>query len=689
LNSLDSAVVSTVFGLEMPAAAPFATSLFFLLMGTLLVLFVATTRRLIGIFVNTPAGTIGVIICKFLPIFAFVQLAVIFVRSGFEFNPNTQLRLIAMLLGILLGALVSLAVTVIVTTTIKGASLRKTGPGGRALYLSTWWVVPGLVLLVAFLMELATNAFAVLALFALTMGVYMIFKRLKREVRTIVVAAMALMFVLMNWGGGDETTLLPAGAQYKPTAAHQTRAERGAPCTLSPKRAGSEPEPGQESDPAQADASGEGAGMHSAHHAVQALKAWHKRIGGVKNPTVVAVAASGGGYRATFWSAQVLDTIRAEPRLAHFARDLRVLTGASGGMVALAYLAAGVEDGQWPALPLEAQIDADVRAGGQAARRHEEDAGPHAVDSLQPILRSLVLHDLPAQVGLAGAFGWVGKAFGWPEISDRGVALERQWKTLDRRFADLAPGEVEGTRPMLLVAPMISETGEPLVIANGALVANWADGCDAPLQLRELSPSGFSGLKIARAVRANASFPKVSPPLRISFETRDHLTDAGFVDNLGVDLMVRFFSQDSIRSWFKDTGANLVLVQIRAYPTHPTGGSETTKHTGRCHRSDAGPPEQLSRIYFHLTSTTQSLLNARTAGNIERADQQIHLLSKLYPGRVRTVVFENRTNVSMSWYLTAEERLCLAEGMGTEWNKEQLRNLIDALDPGAPPPPQK
>jgi hypothetical protein len=68
--------------------------------------------------------------------------------------------------------------------------------------------------------------------------------------------------------------------------------------------------------------------------------------------------------------------------------------------------------------------------------------------------------------------------------------------------------------------------------------------------------------------------------------------------------------------------------------------------------------------------------------NIQRADQQIYLLSKLYPGRVRTVVFENRANVNMSWYLTAEERSCLAEELGTEWNEEQLRNLIDALKSG-------
>jgi hypothetical protein len=125
-----------------------------------------------------------------------------------------------------------------------------------------------------------------------------------------------------------------------------------------------------------------------------------------------------------------------------------------------------------------------------------------------------------------------------------------------------------------------------------------------------------------------------------------------------------------------------VLVQIRAFPTDPAGGSGTAGDAGRCHRRNAGPPEQLRRIYFHLTSTTLSLLNARTAGNIQRADQQIYLLSKLYPGRVRTVVFENRANVNMSWYLTAEERSCLAEELGTEWNEEQLRNLIDALKSG-------
>jgi predicted acylesterase/phospholipase RssA len=122
-----------------------------------------------------------------------------------------------------------------------------------------------------------------------------------------------------------------------------------------------------------------------------------------------------------------------------------------------------------------------------------------------------------------------------------------QWRTLDRRFTDLAIGEAQGTRPMLLAAPMISETGEPLVIANGAFDAASADGCHPPLELRDLSPSGFRELRIARAVRANASFPRISPPLRISSETGNHLTDAGIVDNLGVGLAARFFSQDAVK----------------------------------------------------------------------------------------------------------------------------------------------
>ena len=248
-----------------------------------------------------------------------------------------------------------------------------------------------------------------------------------------------------------------------------------------------------------------------------------------------------------------------------------------------------------------------------------------------------------------------------------------QWRTLDRRFTDLAIGEAQGTRPMLLAAPMISETGEPLVIANGAFDAASADGCHPPLELRDLSPSGFRELRIARAVRANASFPRISPPLRISSETGNHLTDAGIVNNLGVGLAARFFSQDAVKFMVCRDGR-----QSRARSdTRGTAGD-----MGRCHRRNAGPPEQLRRISFHLTSTTLSLLNARTAGNIQRADRQIYLLSKLYPGRVRTVVFENRADVSMPWYLTAEERSCLAEEIGTERNEEQLRNLIDALKSG-------
>src|SRR5262245_12166435 len=71
------------------------------------------------------------------------------------------------------------------------------------------------------------------------------------------------------------------------------------------------------------------------------LEAWLVQQSHVSSepPKLVIVATSGGAYRATFWTAIVLDKLTSDPRLPGFERSIRLMTGDSGGMVGAAYFA--------------------------------------------------------------------------------------------------------------------------------------------------------------------------------------------------------------------------------------------------------------------------------------------------------------------------------------------------------------
>ncbi|MFC1883038.1 hypothetical protein ACFL2S_16335, partial [Thermodesulfobacteriota bacterium] len=76
---------------------------------------------------------------------------------------------------------------------------------------------------------------------------------------------------------------------------------------------------------------------------LESLMSWRASYNDEK-PKLVVVATSGGAYRAAFWTAIVLEKLIAESKedkdLPGFINSIRLITGASGGMVGAAYFAA-------------------------------------------------------------------------------------------------------------------------------------------------------------------------------------------------------------------------------------------------------------------------------------------------------------------------------------------------------------
>ena len=156
-------------------------------------------------------------------------------------------------------------------------------------------------------------------------------------------------------------------------------------------------------------------------------------------PKLVMVAVTGGAYRSGFWTAAVLDELdrrsRTEADLKGLTDHIRLITGASGGMVGASYFVA--------------------LRGGQAANLVDQMIADTGRDSLSPVIQQMVQHDIPMIF--------------WPityQEVDRGVVLENQWKTLKVPFRQLYEDEKQGRRPSLIVSPMVIESGERMLISN-------------------------------------------------------------------------------------------------------------------------------------------------------------------------------------------------------------------------------
>jgi hypothetical protein len=346
-------------------------------------------------------------------------------------------------------------------------------------------------------------------------------------------------------------------------------------------------------------------------------------------PRLALVATSGGGIRAAAWTAHVLSRLEGPDGVPGFHRYVRLVTGASGGMVGAGAWVAGLESG-----------------------------GTRSDDvSLVTMMQQDSLSS--AAIALLLPFG-----------ENRGRALERAWGRhtsgrMERTFAALREGESQGWRPSLVYSPMLVEDGRRLLVSNldlSALTSSQAsslvgeghgdervEGALARLsvsgvQLFQLFPRKQTELAVAAAARMSASFPYMSPASALPTEPRVRVVDAGYYDNYGVDLSAMWLHTH--RDWVRECTSGVVLIQIR---DHLGNGRRTTL------KAEAGAGEVLGG----LTSPGEAVLRARESSMSFRNDELLSVvqdeLNASEPCFFTTAIFEFSETAPLSWALTAHD----------------------------------
>ncbi len=383
---------------------------------------------------------------------------------------------------------------------------------------------------------------------------------------------------------------------------------------------------------------------------VAALEAWrgHRATtapaGAPERPVLVLLATSGGAYRAGFWTSLLMDRLIGDSgaggRWPGLAGDLRLITGASGGMVAGGYYVAMAAEGA-----LEAGVTDRISLDTwrhMAAPDGDDRNHPIARDSLSPVVHRMVSRDLLQLVTP------------WRPLSDRGRTLDRQWATLGRSFASLHGAEAEGRAPSIILSPMLVETGALALFSNLDLTAIRRRGLPptaAPgdenkssVEVFRAFPGSHAAMDIATAVRLNATFPYVSPAISLPTRPDRRPVDAGYYDNYGIDLLTAYLEQEDTFAWITEHCAGVAVVQVRAFP------SEVPTPTA----------SGFQRAYQFLTSPVEGVFSARKASQMFRNDQQLALTRTRYEraggnGFLRVFTFEANSDVSMSWYLRCDE----------------------------------
>jgi hypothetical protein len=386
-------------------------------------------------------------------------------------------------------------------------------------------------------------------------------------------------------------------------------------------------------------------------------------------PTFIVLTISGGAYRATFWAASILDEIirlsAVNEPLEGLAHSVLLITGASGGMVAGAYFAVFFDDTMVrQEHPLESLIARDIRSMDRDVNWNSVDPLDGPIDSLTPIARRIGLSDL--------------RDFFFPRWAglDRGQELEAQWPKLrELSFLDFAARNWQGALPTMVLTPTDVETGQPVYISP----LKFPETATQPhrLFLFDRLPAAQQGLSIATAVRLNAAFPIITPAATIpasvvgsTDETPHRLVDAGFFDNQGTDAAVNFLLQDDVVKWVSNNNGRVIVIEINAWPDALTSPAkaETT-----------GWIDVLPHLEF-LSAPVSAFLSTRSLGAELRDLRAWQLVGERYNGsghnpQFEKVTFRNVAPVSMSWYLTLQERLRIRKEVCAPYNYKAFKEL--------------
>ena len=399
----------------------------------------------------------------------------------------------------------------------------------------------------------------------------------------------------------------------------------------------------------------------------KALEAWGREVregdhdldaGGL--PKLVVVAVSGGAARSAYWTAVVLD--RLERNLPpEFGRRVRIISGASGGMLGTACYV---------------KYRRDALADPSILPAPGSGIGPSAwvqnvpLHSMEPLAKHIALSEIWRSL--------------WPgyQGDDRGIVLERDWVDLRFPLRELAGDEQEGKIPSLIFSPMMVEDGRRLLISNLNLCPDpgrrRSDTCIAKARGRRISRSPASGdpaetgaepedyslsgmeffrifpesqcLLVSTAVRMNASFPYVSPAVSLPTTPPRRVVDAGYYDNYGVQVAVAWVRQH--RDWLAKNTSGVLLVQVR----------DSASERERLDVDDATPSlmswGNVSRGFQFLTSPIDGFQEARYTSSSFRNDDDVESLAAMFSehmsGKVTdpesffaTAIFENSAAVTL------------------------------------------
>ena len=400
-------------------------------------------------------------------------------------------------------------------------------------------------------------------------------------------------------------------------------------------------------------------------------------------PPLIVVTTSGGASAAAIFTLIMLTELeRQRPGITRY---VRIITGASGGMLGAAYYRSALPD-FW-------KLDDAARH-----REIERMLDAQSSDFLSPVVQQWVFKDMP--LALCPRF----------PTSNRGRALDLVWhkelnQSLKKTFAVLASEERDGRCPSIIFSPVLVEDGRQLLISTldlnnlVALTPSRAAVGAASLEPSPLQAVEFfklfpkaTNLELATAVRLNATFPFLTPAATLPTVPPRRVMDAGFYDNHGIQVAAAWIYAN--RKWLMENTSEVIVLQLRPF-----------QKIVREHLSPAVTDDELDQFlearrkkkelsnlgdslltFRELLTPVESGVNTLQSAMVLRNSQQLRMLQDLMPASangdyrgVSSYTFVGGAQASLNWYLpphqVMELEMVVRKQVRAKWPSANVRVL--------------
>jgi hypothetical protein len=387
------------------------------------------------------------------------------------------------------------------------------------------------------------------------------------------------------------------------------------------------------------------------------LNAWKVRQTDSVKPPLVVLSVSGGGTRAAYWtfrSLQYVDSVSG----GELFRNCVLITGASGGMMGAAY---------WRS----------IHQAGQAGTINDVYA-PRFQENIGKDLLNAVIFSF-ASVDLISPFNRITLA-GRTYRKDRGYAMEQEYLRnteglLDKRLGDFTAAEASASIPAMIINSTIVNDGRKLIIAAQPVSyltqPSYAlrdtatppiDAVDFATFFRNQHPYD---LRMATALRMNATFPYVLPVVKMPSYPEMNVMDAGLRDNFGTEVASRYLYV--FRDWIKDNTREVIWLQIRDTREYEVFPSSSQGNIGSM---IADPLFVIHNKWEPFQSYTQGYIKDYAPYFL---DSRLRFLTLQYiPAKKDKVA-------SLNFHLTRQEKEDLYKTINNPYNQAVVDTLLHLL----------